>query len=124
MAALTDQIALTRDRASARKKPGGLGDSLFRAASYGAALLVLFVLAGILASIAYGAWPAYNEFGFLSYSFVETVEAMHPYYIIRALGGALFLIGALIMAYNLWRTARGDLKAEAGLPVLAPVAAE
>ena len=64
MAALTDQIALTRDRASARKKPGGLGDSLFRAASYGAALLVLFVLAGILASIAYGAWPAFNEFGF------------------------------------------------------------
>ena len=64
MAALTDQIALTRDGASARKKPGGLGDSLFRAASYGSALLVLLVLAGILASIAYGAWPAFNEFGF------------------------------------------------------------
>jgi cytochrome c oxidase cbb3-type subunit 1 len=30
---------------------------------------------------------------------------MNPYYIIRALGGTLFLIGALIMAYNLWRTA-------------------
>ena len=44
MAALTDQIALTRDRASARKTPGGLGDSLFRAASYGAAFLVLLVL--------------------------------------------------------------------------------
>ena len=64
MAALTDQIALTRDRASARKTPGGLGDSLFRAASYGAAFLVLLVLAGILASIAYGAWPAFQEFGF------------------------------------------------------------
>lgn len=64
MAALTDEIALTRDRASARKTPGGLGDSLFRAASYGAAFLVLLVLAGILASIAYGAWPAFQEFGF------------------------------------------------------------
>ena len=64
MAALTDQIALTRDRASARKTPGGLGDSLFRAASYGAAFLVLLVLAGILASIAYGAWPAFQQFGF------------------------------------------------------------
>ena len=32
-------------------------------------------------------WRAYNELGFLEYSFVETVEAMHPYYIIRALGG-------------------------------------
>ena len=69
-------------------------------------------------------WRAYNEFGFLSYSFVETVEAMHPYYIIRALGGALFLIGALIMVYNLWRTARGDLRAEAGNTPLVPAAAE
>ncbi|KQO72731.1 phosphate ABC transporter permease subunit PstC [Methylobacterium sp. Leaf89] len=63
MAALTDQIALTRGRAAARKTPGGLGDSLFRAASYGAAILVLLFLAGILASIAYGAWPAFREFG-------------------------------------------------------------
>lgn len=54
-------------------------------------------------------WRAYNDYGFLEYSFVETVEAMHPYYIIRAAGGALFLVGALIMAYNLWRTARGDV---------------
>jgi cytochrome c oxidase cbb3-type subunit 1 len=34
---------------------------------------------------------------------------MHPFYIIRALGGILFLIGALLMVYNLWRTARGDI---------------
>jgi len=32
------------------------------------------------------------------------VEAMHPFYVIRAIGGALFLIGALIMAFNIWRT--------------------
>jgi cytochrome c oxidase cbb3-type subunit 1 len=29
---------------------------------------------------------------------------MHPFYVIRALGGALFLVGALIMVWNLWRT--------------------
>ncbi len=40
-------------------------------------------------------WRAYDSFGFLQYSFVETVEAMHPYYMIRAVGGLLFLIGAL-----------------------------
>jgi cytochrome c oxidase cbb3-type subunit 1 len=68
-------------------------------------------------------WRAYNDFGFLSYSFVETVEAMHPYYIIRALGGGLFLLGALIMAYNIWRTIRGDIRAEAGTPALATPAA-
>lgn len=31
---------------------------------------------------------------------------------IRALGGVLFLAGALIMTYNLWRTARGEVAAE------------
>lgn len=53
-------------------------------------------------------WRAYDKLGFLQYSFVETVEAMHPFYVIRAIGGSLFVVGAFIMAYNLWRTARGD----------------
>jgi cytochrome c oxidase cbb3-type subunit 1 len=57
-------------------------------------------------------WRAYNEFGFLSYSFIETVSAKHISYIIRALGGGLYLIGALVMVYNLYRTARGDVPAE------------
>jgi cytochrome c oxidase cbb3-type subunit 1 len=58
-------------------------------------------------------WRAYDSQGFLEYSFVETVEAMHPFYIIRATGGVLFVIGAVIMAYNLWRTARGDQPVDA-----------
>lgn len=49
-------------------------------------------------------WRSYTNLGFLEYSFIETVQAMHPYYVIRALGGSLFLIGALLMAYNVWRT--------------------
>ena len=49
-------------------------------------------------------WRSYTSLGFLEYSFIETVQAMHPYYVIRALGGSLFLIGALLMAYNVWRT--------------------
>jgi cytochrome c oxidase cbb3-type subunit 1 len=49
-------------------------------------------------------WRAYTGLGFLEYSFVETVEAMHPFYVIRALGGLLFLTGALLMAFNLWKT--------------------
>ena len=58
-------------------------------------------------------WRAYDSLGFLQYSFVETVQAMHPFYIIRATGGLCFLTGALIMVYNLWRTARGDVRDEA-----------
>jgi len=57
-------------------------------------------------------WRAYNEFGFLEYAFIETVSAKHISYIIRAAGGGLFLLGALIMVYNLVRTARGDAPAE------------
>ncbi|MEO1476884.1 MAG: cbb3-type cytochrome c oxidase subunit I, partial [Pseudomonadota bacterium] len=52
-------------------------------------------------------WRAYNDFGFLEYSFVETVEAKHISYIIRALGGLLYFAGAAMMAYNLARTAMG-----------------
>jgi cytochrome c oxidase cbb3-type subunit 1 len=53
-------------------------------------------------------WRTYDDLGFLQYSFIETVEAMHPFYVIRAIGGILFLLGSLLMVYNLWRTARGD----------------
>ncbi|MCH9765911.1 MAG: cytochrome-c oxidase, cbb3-type subunit I [Alphaproteobacteria bacterium] len=58
-------------------------------------------------------WRAYDSLGFLSYSFVETVEAMHPYYVIRAIGGLLFVFGSFIMVYNIWRTIRGDESVDA-----------
>ncbi len=54
-------------------------------------------------------WRSYDDMGFLEYSFVESVMAMKPFYIIRMLGGLLFLTGALIMVYNFWRTIRGDV---------------
>ena len=38
---------------------------------------------------------------------------MHPFYMIRATGGLLFVAGSLIMAYNIWRTIRGDEAVEA-----------
>ena len=55
-------------------------------------------------------WRAYNALGFLEYSFVETVEAMQPYYVIRMLGGVLYLVGALLMAWNVYKTIRGDVR--------------
>jgi len=76
--------------------------------------IVLYITAMWVSGIMQGLmWRAYDSFGFLEYSFIETVEAMHPFYAIRALGGLLFVLGALIMTYNLWRTARGDLRDEA-----------
>jgi cytochrome c oxidase cbb3-type subunit 1 len=65
-------------------------------------------------------WRATNADGTLTYSFVESVQAMHPFYIIRAFGGIFFLAGALIMAYNLWRTIAGAKPVEAPIPALSP----
>jgi cytochrome c oxidase cbb3-type subunit 1 len=58
-------------------------------------------VAGILQGLM---WRSYTKLGFLEYSFIETTEALHPMYVIRAIGGAMFLVGALIMAYNIYRT--------------------
>ena len=52
-----------------------------------------------------------TQFGFLQYSFVESVVAVHPLYVIRMLGGVLFLTGALIMVYNLFMTVRSPATA-------------
>ncbi len=86
--------------------------------------IVLYITAMWISGIMQGLmWRAYDELGFLQYSFIETVEAMHPYYVIRALGGVLFLIGSLIMVYNLWRTVRGDIRSEALVAAPRPAAA-
>ena len=65
-------------------------------------------------------WRSYTNLGFLEYSFIETVQAMHPFYVIRALGGSLFLVGALIMAFNVWRTIYPPREALAPAASLAP----
>lgn len=66
-------------------------------------------MAGILQGLM---WRACNEFGVLEYSFIETVAELHIYYAIRAFGGFLFVVGSFIMAYNLYRTIKGDLRDE------------
>ena len=87
--------------------------------------IVLYITAMWVSGILQGLmWRTYDHLGFLQYSFIETVEAMHPFYVIRAMGGVLFLLGALIMVYNLWRTARGDVRQEARAPTPVPQAAE
>jgi cytochrome c oxidase cbb3-type subunit 1 len=87
--------------------------------------IVFYITAMWISGIMQGLmWRSYDSLGFLQYSFAETVDAMHPFYVIRALGGLLFLIGALIMVYNLWRTVRGDIRVESGRPALATQPAE
>ena len=72
---------------------------------YTAAMWVSGIMQGLM-------WRSYDTLGFLEYSFAETVAAMHPFYLIRAGGGLLFVLGSLVMAYNVYRTARGDVRDE------------
>ncbi len=89
--------------------------------------IVLYITSMWVAGILQGLmWRAYTSLGFLEYSFIETVEAMHPFYLIRALGGILFLTGSLIMVYNLWATVKygeatdEETETTAAKPALAP----
>ena len=58
-------------------------------------------------------WRAVNVDGTLTYSFVEALEASHPGFIVRMIGGLFFVIGMLLMGYNSWRTIRASKPAEA-----------
>ncbi|WCL54054.1 cytochrome-c oxidase, cbb3-type subunit I [Gimibacter soli] len=73
--------------------------------------IVLYISSMWVAGIMQGLmWRAYDNLGFLKYSFVESVEQMHIYYVIRAGGGLLFVIGSLIMAFNIYKTIKGDVR--------------
>ena len=79
--------------------------------------IVLYITSMWISGIMQGLmWRAVNPDGTLTYSFVESVQAMHPYYVIRLLGGVLYLSGMLIMAYNIVRTIAGARPVEAAIP--------
>jgi cytochrome c oxidase cbb3-type subunit 1 len=66
-------------------------------------------------------WRGINGDGTLTYTFVEGVKATYPFYVVRLLGGLLYLSGMLVMAWNTWMTmARGH---SVRVPVAVPVAA-
>ncbi|BBB22250.1 cbb3-type cytochrome c oxidase subunit I [Abyssogena phaseoliformis symbiont OG214] len=68
---------------------------------------VVYIVAMWVSGIMQGLmWRAYDEYGTLAYTFAESVSAMHPYYVMRAVGGALVLVGAIIMLINIVTTIR------------------
>jgi len=84
--------------------------------------VVLYIASMWVAGIMQGLmWRAVNEDGTLTYSFVESLQAMYPFYMVRFLGGAIFVLGVVIMMYNLYKTIAGHKAAEAVIP--APAAA-
>jgi cytochrome c oxidase cbb3-type subunit 1 len=87
--------------------------------------IVLYIAAMWIAGVMQGLmWRAVNDDGTLTYSFVESVKASYPYYMIRLLGGVLYLSGMFIMAWNVWKTAAGNRAVnDAPIPAIAPHAA-
>jgi len=70
--------------------------------------IVLYVASMWIAGVMQGLmWGAINDDGTLTYSFVESLLRMQPFYLIRFLGGAMFLGGMFIMAYNVYKTIKG-----------------
>jgi cytochrome c oxidase cbb3-type subunit I/II len=51
-------------------------------------------------------WKAFTPEGQLKFQFMETVNSIKPFYILRSIGGFLYLIGAFFMVYNLYKTIR------------------
>ncbi len=73
---------------------------------YAASMWVAGITQGLM-------WREYGSDGYLVNSFIDTVAALHPMYLMRAFGGLLYLSGAVIMSYNMWMTVAGHLREEA-----------
>ena len=68
---------------------------------------VIYVMALWNAGIIQGLmWRTTTPAGSLAYSFTQSMEAMQPYYVSRAIGGLLFVVGTIIGCYNIWMTIR------------------
>ena len=79
--------------------------------------IVLYIASMWIAGVMEGLmWRAINEDGTLTYTFVESVKAAHPFYVIRTLGGLLYLGGMLMMLWNVLMTAIGGAPKLVSIP--------
>ncbi len=69
---------------------------------------VLYIVSMWVNGLAQGLmWRAFNTDGTLTYTFAESIEASMPGYYVRLIGGGMFFLGMLVMAFNVWKTCRG-----------------
>ena len=69
--------------------------------------VVLYIVAMWISGITQGMmWRAVNTDGTLTYSFVQSLEASMPFYLMRFIGGVFVVTGMLLMAYNVYKTVR------------------
>ncbi len=86
--------------------------------------VVLYIASMWIAGVMQGLmWRATNDDGTLTYSFVESLNATYPYYLIRLSGGVLALGGMCLMAWNVLKTFQ-TARSTAPLPILQPDVSE
>jgi cytochrome c oxidase cbb3-type subunit 1 len=79
--------------------------------------IVLYIAAMWIAGVMQGLmWRAINADGTLTYTFVESVKATYPFYVIRVMGGLLYLSGMIIMLWNVVKTAMGGQTVTVAIP--------
>ena len=82
--------------------------------------IVLYIAAMWIAGVMQGLmWRSVNPDGTLVYSFVEGVKATYPFYVVRLLGGVLYLVGMLLMTWNVVMTAKSGQTRPVAIPALA-----
>ena len=85
---------------------------------------ILYIVALWGAGVSQGVlWLSLDDLGELRYSFTEVMAAMNPYYLLRLVAGVIFLIGALLMYYNFFRTIIGRRTIAVRPPIIAEAAA-
>ena len=83
--------------------------------------VVLYISSMWIAGVMQGLmWRAVNVDGTLTYTFIESVKATFPYYVIRLAGGTLYFAGMLVMAYNVAKTIAAGKAEIAIIPALSP----
>ena len=86
--------------------------------------IVLYFSSMWIAGITQGMmWRATDQYGNLTYSFIDTVTILQPYYTIRAVGGLLYLIGIFMFAFNIYKTMTASRAIESEPRNASPMAA-
>jgi cytochrome c oxidase cbb3-type subunit 1 len=86
--------------------------------------IVLYFTSMWIAGITQGMmWRAHDEYGNLAYSFMDTVNVLHPYFALRGTGGLLYLIGFFMFAYNIYKTMSSRPVEESELQNASPMGA-
>jgi cytochrome c oxidase cbb3-type subunit 1 len=82
--------------------------------------IVIYIAAMWIAGVMQGLmWRAVNPDGTLTYTFVESVKATYPFYVLRLAGGLLYLGGMLVMLWNTYKTVMAGRAVTVTIPAAA-----